>query len=288
MIQLAAKLWKNEKGFEEYGEKALKVWDWIQKMQIVNLTTYEVYDGISVSECACHGGITYTYTAGTLLGGMIELHVKTKSSSFLQNNNNATIDFLSLALRIADSAIRLMTKDGVLVEHCDLDQSCNLDQQIFKGIFVRNLRYLIDKLGEEKEEKKKGYRNFLKRNAASLRKNAMCSPTISNTSNSCHIVYMDGSPSYPASGPVFDSWWLGPYRESRPIQQTAALDLLLAVVEEGVICSGEGCTFNPSPATTNPLSCSDSPCPTGQDCCGWEGGFTCCATNQHCQQGLCQ
>ena len=36
------------------------------------------------------------------------------------------------------------------------------------------------------------------------------------------------------TGPVFDSWWLGPYRESRPIQQTAALDLLLAVVEEGV------------------------------------------------------
>ena len=37
-----------------------------------------------------------------------------------------------------------------------------------------------------------------------------------------------------ATGPVFDSWWLGPYRESRPIQQTAALDLLLADVEEGV------------------------------------------------------
>ena len=122
---------------------------------IIDFENWQVYDGISVSECACHGGITYTYTAGTLLGGMIELHVKTKSSSFLQNNNNATIDFLSLALRIADSAIRfhirhlwkteyllrLMTKDGVLVEHCDLDQSCNLDQQIFKGIFVRNLRW---------------------------------------------------------------------------------------------------------------------------------------------------
>ena len=151
-----------------------------------------------------------------------------------------------------------------------------------------------------------------------------------------------------ATGPVFDSWWLGPYRESRPIQQTAALDLLLAVVEEGVsvcvvqpfsccfcfpfilvlacdffswqvTCTGAGCKFNPSPATTNPLSCrfwrinclpflsfaqlknycsfrilhyinlcSDSPCPTGQACCGWEGGFTCCGTNQQCRQGLCQ
>ena len=59
----------------------------------------QVYDGISVSECACHGGITYTYTAGTLLGGMIELHVKTKKK-------NANVDFLTLALGIADSAIR--------------------------------------------------------------------------------------------------------------------------------------------------------------------------------------
>ena len=158
-----------------------------------------------MSECTCHGGIRYTYTAGTLLGGFIELHVKTKNSSFFQNKNNnsttATIDFLTLALGVADSAIRfhirrnvtklltysialswasgpncpgpnlpkttelvhsfvtflrmasllafnwgcprLMTKDGVLVEHCDLDQSCNLDQQIFKGIFVRNLRWRL-------------------------------------------------------------------------------------------------------------------------------------------------
>ena len=33
---------------------------------------------------------------------------------------------------------------GVLVEHCDLDDSCDLDANSFKGIFVRNLRYLID------------------------------------------------------------------------------------------------------------------------------------------------
>jgi hypothetical protein len=36
-----------------------------------------------------------------------------------------------------------MTKEGVLVEHCDLDSSCNLDQKIFKGIIVRNLRWRL-------------------------------------------------------------------------------------------------------------------------------------------------
>ena len=65
-------------------------------------------------------------------------------------------------------------------------------------------RYLIDKLGEENGEEKKVYRDFLKRNAASARKNAMCDPS-SNMSNSCHIVYMDGSPSYPASGADTDT-----------------------------------------------------------------------------------
>ena len=33
---------------------------------------------------------------------------------------------------------------GILTEHCDLDDSCDLDAYSFKGIFTRNLRYLID------------------------------------------------------------------------------------------------------------------------------------------------
>ena len=111
-----------------------------------------------------------------------------------------------------------MTKEGVLMEPCDHDQSCNLDAQIFKGIFVRNLRwtkafkdfkiqsflrYLIDKLGEQNEREKKAFMRFLETNAASLKNNSMCTPVssnMSNVSNNCHIVYMDGSPSYPATG----------------------------------------------------------------------------------------
>ena len=66
-----------------------------------------------MSECTCHGGIRYTYTAGTLLGGLIELHVKTKNSSVFQNKTTATIDFLTLALGIADSAIRCHIRRNV-------------------------------------------------------------------------------------------------------------------------------------------------------------------------------
>ena len=34
-----------------------------------------------------------------------------------------------------------VVRSGVLVEGCDLGASCDLDQQMFKGIFVRNLRW---------------------------------------------------------------------------------------------------------------------------------------------------
>ena len=37
---------------------------------------------------------------------------------------------------------------GVLTELCDVQQQgCNLDAKAFKGIFVRNLRYLVDATG---------------------------------------------------------------------------------------------------------------------------------------------
>ena len=52
-------------------------------------------------------------------------------------------------------------------------------------------------------EAKKAFKKFLETNAASLKNNSMCTPVsnnMSNVSNNCHIVYMDGSPSYPATG----------------------------------------------------------------------------------------
>ena len=103
-----------------------------------------------------------------------------------------------------------MTKEGVLMEPCDTDRSCNLDASIFKGIFVRNLRYLLDVTKERARVKL--YRRFLDTNIASLRHNASCQPHHNHT---CHIVYLDGAPSYPATGPVFDTVWTGPFKARR-------------------------------------------------------------------------
>ena len=58
-------------------------------------------------------------------------------------------------------------------------------------------------MGEQNEREKKAFKRFLETNAASLKNHSMCTPVsnnMSNVSNNCHIVYMDGSPSYPATG----------------------------------------------------------------------------------------
>ena len=193
------------------------------------------------------------------------------------------------------------------MEPCDTDRSCNLDANIFKGIFVRNLRYLLDVT--EDRERVKLYRRFLETNIASLRHNASCHPQ-PHRNITCHIVYLDGAPSYPAtgtdlrmlplqansvgddnssvSGPIFDAVWTGPFQESRPIQQTSALDLLVAGSEPGVVCRGQGCAYDPRAPPPRPLTCDDDPCPSGQACCEYSSQFTCCAPGQTCQQGFCQ
>ena len=67
---------------------------------------------------------------------------------------------------------------GVLTELCDPNDACNLDEKAFKGIFVRNLRYLLDasqNLHQFEAETKK-YTMFLEHNVKALVANASCIP----------------------------------------------------------------------------------------------------------------
>ena len=176
-----------------------------------------------------------------------------------------------------------MTAGGVLMDPCDHDNTCNLDENMFKGIFARNLRYLMDVTTDKGNLQI--YWKFLRQNIASLEEHASCQP---GKNQSCHIVYLDGAPSYPATGPVYDSVWRGPFNQSRPIQHTSALDLLVAGVEGGVRCRGQGCHYDPRHPQPRPLTCKDDPCPEGQQCCEFQSQFTCCAPGQICSQGYCQ
>lgn len=73
-------------------------------------------------------------------------------------------------------------------------------QQLISGIFMKNLRYLLDY--DPSSSNAIHYRNFIKKNIDSLIKNNMCDPQNFDleAGNPCHIVYMDGPPSYNETG----------------------------------------------------------------------------------------
>ena len=99
-----------------------------------------VNDGLNSddpSHCVNNGGTAYTYNQGVVLGGLYNLYVAT---------NNVTL--LNIAISIANATMTsLVYADGTLRENCELSRSCDLDAEIFKGIFVRYLGYLAHGIG---------------------------------------------------------------------------------------------------------------------------------------------
>jgi hypothetical protein len=49
---------------------------------------------------------------------------------------------LSLAESLLDGYVKNSTKNGILVENCE--PKCDLDAILFKGIFLRNMKHLMN------------------------------------------------------------------------------------------------------------------------------------------------
>lgn len=276
MFQLGMKLARlssSKRDQDTFRDRATKVWQFINNTGILDYTNYKVYDGISLDSCKVEDKqTTFTYTAGTLAGGLVEEYKLKKDAELLQ-----------LAVNVSNSVLQYITKDGVLTENCDPDDSCNLDARAFKGIFTRNLRYLIDVSPANQEEA--SYKKFLNRNVAALTTNASCTPS---QTKDCHIVYLDGPPAYNKTGPVYGAAWNLHMKEARPMAHNSALDLLNSAVFGGTAkCTGKSCSFDPPNPPPHHLTCKDNPCPTGQDCCSFVQSYTCCAVGQKCLAGIC-
>ena len=70
-------------------------------------------------------------------------------------------------------------------------------------------RYLMDVT--KNRTRKSLYKHFIQHNIASVKANSMCIPSnsdvgVDKNSHSCHIVYMDGAPSYPATGTYYHAY----------------------------------------------------------------------------------
>ncbi|CAF1503931.1 unnamed protein product [Didymodactylos carnosus] len=104
--------------------------------------------------CTNNNQTTWTYNQGVILSGLALLYNATHNSTLI-----------SIAQKIADATIQRLTySNGILKEPCE--PTCDDDQKLFKGIFVRHLAYLLFYLTDTFHIQK--YTTFLQQNAVSV------------------------------------------------------------------------------------------------------------------------
>ncbi|EFQ30727.1 glycosyl hydrolase [Colletotrichum graminicola] len=103
-------------------------WNWFKASGMINAKG-TINDGLD-STCKNNGANVWSYNQGVVLGGLVELSQASGDKSVLTDATN-----------IAEAAIKqLADSNGILHDTCE--PNCGSDGNQFKGVFVRNLRYL--------------------------------------------------------------------------------------------------------------------------------------------------
>ncbi|KAH3833393.1 uncharacterized protein LOC127878953 [Dreissena polymorpha] len=272
MLQLTAKLFRITNN-TDYKNKMEQIYHYILNNSLINETTYLVADGATY-DCTPSNVYGPTYNSGVMIGAMVELYKISSDPSYTD-----------LAFKMAIGVIeRSCDAEGILVESCT--PTCDEDALMYKGIFVRNIRYLMDVLNDK--TKRDYLQSWLELQIESNIMHNMCDEV---PITKCNISYKDGPPYFNKSGPVFSPDWRGPFSYGAPMQQTSALDLFISAIQPGTECSGSFCNYDPPNPPPQPLTCNSKPCPEGEDCCEYSPytSYTCCYTNQHCNNttGVC-
>ncbi|XP_071181867.1 uncharacterized protein [Mytilus edulis] len=270
-LQLAAKLYRLTKN-NDFLVKMDQIYFYILRNKLINETTYLINDG-ATSKCKPNQSYGPTYLPGTMIGSLVEMYKISENKSHID-----------LAIKLANAAILNSTNiTGIFTEYCD--PHCNRDEILFKGIFVRNLRYLMDELDDA--DQREHYQNWLDFNVKAIIQFNMCDKDpISN----CNITFQDGPPYFNVTGPVFSPDWNGPFTYGAPEPQTAAFDLFVASIKPETTCKGTFCSYDPSYPPPQTLTCGSHPCPSNEECCEYSPytSYTCCTPDQKCnKQGIC-
>lgn len=190
-LSVAAALANRVPSNTTYLQIAKNQWNWFKGSGMINSNNL-INDGLD-SNCKNNGLTTWSYNQGVILGGLSELSRATGDSSYL-----------TTAANIANAAINaLSNSNGILVEadQCELSSgNCGMDGQQFKGVFIRNLRYLNDLAPNS------NFKNFILRNAQSIWNNDR------NSNNQLGVA------------------WAGPYVAATGPSHSSALDALVAAI----------------------------------------------------------
>ncbi|KAH7050482.1 glycoside hydrolase [Linnemannia elongata] len=137
-----------------YAQIAVNEWKWFQGSGMINGQSL-INDGLD-ENCKNNGLQTWSVNQGVILGALVEL----SKGSLLGGR------VLNTARTLAKAAIKaLSNQDGILVEtdKCETqDNACGFDAKQFKGVFIRNLGYLNQVIGDG------DIRAFILRNADSV------------------------------------------------------------------------------------------------------------------------
>lgn len=116
-------------GNETYGDWATKIFEWEQKVGLIN-ENFGVLDGISIDpdkQCRRVNVDQWSYNAGIYLEGAAMMYDRTKSDTWKKRLDG-----------ILKESLAKFTKDNVLYEQfCESNKLCNRDQQSFKGYLAR-------------------------------------------------------------------------------------------------------------------------------------------------------
>ncbi|KAI4163218.1 MAG: hypothetical protein LQ342_003151 [Letrouitia transgressa] len=154
----------SERGF--YLFWARRIYQWFVKSGMIDPHHSTINNGLNLTTCTNDNGTVWTYNQGVVLGGLASL-------AQLTDDENERAEYLDLANRIATAAITdpglVDPTTGVLHEPCEAQgQNCGADGPQFKGIFVRNLGYLVQQIGSRGLGPMWLYKDFILRNAESL------------------------------------------------------------------------------------------------------------------------
>ncbi|KAK4225087.1 hypothetical protein QBC38DRAFT_271849 [Podospora fimiseda] len=137
-ISVAASLANRVRGRETYYLGiATDAWTWFKSSGMINKDNL-INDGLTVQadgSCVNNDMQTWSYNQGVILGGLVEMN----RASVARRNNTLLDD----ASRIAQAAVnKLQDETGIIREIDRCEPNCGDDGLQFKGIFVRNLKYL--------------------------------------------------------------------------------------------------------------------------------------------------
>lgn len=131
LFQLAGRLARYT-GESSYVADATRIYNWISEVGLINELEYgtEVYDGVDTSRCGDVTKVLWTYNYGVLIGGSAYLYDATGEQTWK--------DRLSSILL----GSQILYNDTILYERaCELYDSCDLDQKVFKGVYLRYLGF---------------------------------------------------------------------------------------------------------------------------------------------------